>query len=237
MTEPALREQFHAAYADVHLPDPLDTVLRRGRRLRRARRAPLLVGVTAVAASVVLLGGLPGSSTPSAFAAWTATPRLLTPADTAAITASCQDGNGPLPATAISDARGDFAFTLFTDGVRAVSCQRYDRDGLWRQGGSSSVEVTQRQQVLDNTVAVSLEAASDLTIQNDHAASVWGWAAPRAARIVVVADGLITEATVDKGVFAAWWPHSGPTSTGGRLTAYDSAGTPLRTITFPLKAR
>ncbi len=233
MTEPALREQLHAAYADVHLPDPLDTVLRRGRRLRRARRAPLLVGVTAVAASVVLLGGLPGSSTPSAFAAWTATPRLLTPADTAAITASCQDGNGPLPATAISDARGDFAFTLFTDGIRAVSCERYHRGGFWREGGSSSLAVTQREQVLNNTVAISLEQASDLTNHNDHAASVWGWAAPRAARIVVTADGHTTQATVHDGVFAAWWPHNGRNSTGGRLTAYDSGGTPLRTITLP----
>lgn len=231
MTEPALREQLHAAYADVHLDDPLEDVLRRGRRLRRARRAPLLAGVTAVAAGAVVLG-VPGAATPSAFAAWTATPRVLSPGDTAAITASCQDGNEPLPARALSDARGDFAFTLFTDGTRAVSCERYHHNGYWREGGFSSLEVTQRRQVVDGAVAVSLEEAGDLTVHSEHAASVWGWAGPRAARVVVTADGRTTQATVHAGVFAAWWPHSGPTSTGGQLTAYDSAGTPLRTITF-----
>jgi len=232
MTEPALREQLHAAYADVHLDDPLEDVLRRGRRLRRARRAPLLAGVMAVAAGAVVLG-LPGAATPSAFAAWTATPRVLTPGDTAAITASCQDdGNEPLPARALSDARGDFAFTLFTDGKRAVSCERYHHNGNWQEGGSFSVPIGQRRQVLDGAVAMSLEAAGDLAVHSDHAASVWGWAAPRAARVVVTADGRTTQATVHAGVFAAWWPHSGPTSTGGQLTAYDSAGTPLRTITF-----
>jgi hypothetical protein len=231
MTEPALREQLHAAYADVHLHDPLEDVLRRGRRLRRARRAPLLGGVAAVVAATLVLG-LPGGSTPSAFAAWTSSPRVLTPGDIAAIAASCQSGSQPLPPVAISDARGDFAFTLFTDGTRAVSCGRYHHDGFWREGGSSSLEVTQRQQVLDGAAPVTLEQAGDLTIHDDHAASVWGWASSRATRIVVIADGHTTRATVHDGVFAAWWPHAGTNSTGGRLTAYDRAGTPLRTITF-----
>lgn len=232
MTEPALREQLHHAYAEVHLRDPLQDVLRRGRRLRRARRAPLLGGVTAIAAAALVFG-LPGASTPSAFAGWTPTTRTLTPADTTAIAASCQDGIGHLPPTVISDARGDFAFTLFTDGTRAVSCGRYHHNGFWREGGSSfSAQVTQRQQVLDGAAPVSLEEAGDLTVHDDHAANVWGWASTRATRIVVTADGHTTQATVHNGVFAAWWPHDGPTSTGGHLTAYDNAGTPLRTITF-----
>ncbi len=231
MTEPALREQLHAAYADMQLNDPLEDVLRRGRRLRRARRAPLLAGVMAIAAGAVVIG-LPGTATPSAFAAWTATPRVLSPGDTAAITASCQDGDQPLPARALSDARGDFAFLLFTDGTRAVSCERYHHNGYWREGGSSSLEVTQRRQVLDGAVAMSLEEAGDLTVHSEHAASVWGWTGPRATRVVVTADGRTTQATVHEGVFAAWWPHSGPTSTGGQITAYDSAGRPLRTMTF-----
>lgn len=133
---------------------------------------------------------------------------------------------------AISDARGDFAFTLFTDGTRAVSCGRYHHDGFWREGGSSSGDVTQRQQVLNGAAPVSLEEAGDLTLGQDHAASVWGWASTRATRIVVTADGHTTEATVRDGVFAAWWPHDDPNSTGGHLTAFDNAGLPLRTITF-----
>lgn len=232
MTEPALREQLHQAYAEVHLHAPLQDVLRRGRRLRRARRAPLLAGVTALTAGALVLG-LPGASTPSAFAAWTPIPRVLTPSDTTAIAASCQDGTRPPLPAAISDARGDFAFTLFTDGTRALSCGRYHHNGFWREGGSSSsAQVTQRQQVLDRATPVSLEEAGDLTIHDDHAASVWGWASTRTTRIVVTADGHTTQATIHDGVFAAWWPHSTPNSTGGRLTAYDSAGTPLRTITF-----
>lgn len=231
MTEPALREQLHQAYAEVHLHDPLQAVLRRGRRLRRARRAPLLAGVTTLTAGALVLG-LPSASTPSAFAAWTPTPRVLTPSDTTAIAASCQDGTQPLPPAAISDARGAFAFTLFTDGTRALSCGRYHHDGSWREGGSSSsAQVTQRQQVLDGA-PVSLEEAGDLTIGDDHAASVWGWTSTRVTRIVVTADGHTTQATIHNGVFAAWWPHSTPNSTGGHLTAYDNAGTPLRTITF-----
>ena len=230
MTEPALREQLHHAYADVHLHAPLRDVLRRGGRQRRTRRAPLLGGVTAVAALVL---GLPGASTPSAFAAWTSTPRTLTRADTTAIAVSCQHGIRPVLPAAISDARGDFAFTLFTDGTRALSCGRYHHDGFWREGGISfSAQVTQRQQVLDGTSPVSLEGAGDLTVHDDHAASVWGWVSTRATRIVVSADGHTTQATVQDGVFAAWWPHDGSTSTGGHLTAYDNAGTPLRTITF-----
>ena len=231
MTEPALREHLLHAYADVYVHAPLQDVLRRGRRLRRARRAPLLGGVTAIAA-VALVLGLPGASTPSAFAAWTPTPRVLTPSDTSAIAASCQDGIGPLPPAVISDARGDFAFTLFTDGTRAVSCGRYHHGGFWREGGSSSGEITQRRQVLTGAAPVSLEGAGDLTVGDDHAASVWGWTSTRATRIVVTADGHTTQATVHSGVFAAWWPHDGRISTGGHLTAYDNAGTPLRTITF-----
>lgn len=231
MTEPALREQLHQAYADVHLQDPIEVVLRRGRRLRRARRAPLLGAATALVAGALVVG-LPGAAPPSAFAAWTPTARALTPSDASAIATSCQEGTRPLPPEVIADARGDFAFTLFTDGTRAVSCGRYHHDGLWREGGSSSGEVTQRQHVLSGATPVSLEEAGDLTIRDDHAASVWGWASTRVARIVVTADGHTTQATIDAGVFAAWWPHTGPNSTGGHLTAYDSAGTPLRTITF-----
>ena len=231
MTEPALREHLHRAYAHVHLDDPVEDVLRRGRRLRRARQAPLLGAVTALVAAALVLG-LPGAAPTSAFAAWTPVARVLTPGDTRAIATSCQDHTGPLPPAVLTDARGDFAYTVFTDGTRAVSCGRYSRGGLWREGGSGSFQVTQRRPVLSGATPVGLEAAEDLTVRDDHAASVWGWASAPVTRVLVTADGRTTEATVDGGVFAAWWPHPGPFSTGGELTAYDSAGTPLRTLAF-----
>lgn len=232
MNETVLREQLQEAFDHLELHDPVEQVMRRGNRVRRARRAPLIAAVAAVAGVGFVL--LPGLSSPSAFASWEPTSHPLSAADSAAVRADCQqDFPEPLPPAAVVDARGDYVYTVYTDGVTAVACSRYRSAGGWLEGGAAMVTGGQGQRATPASQPITLEDISHLTLHQDQASGVWGWVSPAVTSAKVTADGYVTNVTVNHGVFAAWWPHGHSASTGGTVTAYDKTGTLIATIPLP----
>lgn len=228
----ALRHELRQAYGNWHLDHPVEDILRRGNQLRRNRRTPAVAATLALAAAATVIATQTFGS-PAALAGWTPGPRVLTADDQATILASCQQHRPPLPPLAIADVRGNFAVLLLTDGVRIATCSRFDHDSGWTDGGGTGPDpVQQRAAVTTGRGAVSIEAAGDLTVHDNHAASVYGWVAPDVTRVVVTADGHTTMASVHDGAFVAWWPHSGDRSAGGRLTAFSGSGQPLTTLPF-----
>lgn len=229
MNETVLREQLQEAFDQLELHDPVERVMRRGNRVRRARRAPLIAAAAAAAGVGFVL--FPGLSSPSAFAGWDSTPHQLSATDSAAVRASCQqDSREPLPPAAVVDARGDYVYTVYTDGVTAVDCSRYRSAGGWLEGGAGREKVSQTRKVAAASRPITVEAVTHLTLHQAQASGAWGWVSPAVASVKITADGYVTNATINQGVFAAWWPHEHSARTGGTVAAYDKTGTRIATI-------
>lgn len=235
MNETQLREGLADAYGDVRLMDPVDDIIRRGKAIRRTRRAPVLALVIAFSAGALAVAS-PLGDPPSAFATWSESPTPISSSDAATVASRCAKTVPDMPPLTLVDARGDVAFSLFVGNDQVGTCTVIKHDGSWAQGtvGSGVDPVNGRQKVLKGALALQLVASSDLSNAQDHAqaASAWGWVSPAVASVVVRADGHTVQATVRDGAFAAWWPHGPGASRGGALTAFDSAGRQLAQVTI-----
>jgi hypothetical protein len=235
MNESQLRDELLDAYNGVQLKDPLDKIMRRGKAVHRARRAPLLGLLAAVSAGALVIAS-PLGSTPSAFATWSENPTPISSRDAAAIAGQCANAFPDMPPLALVDARGDVAFSLFVGKGKVGECTVIKHNGSWINGtaGSGLNDITGRQDVLNGATALGLEGSADLNNVHDRsqAASAWGWVAPDVASVVVRADGRTSKATIHGGAFAAWWPHDSDASRGGAVTAYDAAGRQLAQVTI-----
>jgi hypothetical protein len=216
------------AFGDVQMPVPADEIIRRGRQIRRRRRG-LAYGaaVTGAAAAAVVGLAIVPSSQSSAFASWTRHPSVLAGDEATTAISACEkqlDVAGLSPR--LTEGRGKFAYVVFTGRSTAADCLLLDESGQFRQGGSSGPEaVTQQKSVLTGTRALAVETDGALTVERrNHAASVWGWAAPNVKSVRIYSSGGEIDATVSDGLFGAWWPTSTDRTPTMHIVAYDSAG-------------
>lgn len=238
MNDTELLHEFADSYAGVTNDHPVASVVHRGRALRRRRRLPALAAMTAVVSGAVLVaGGSP--QTGSAFARWTSEPQVTDAATAATIDAGCRGMSDlPLPPLRILDRRGAFAYSLYTDGRTAFTCELFEGDTLtWRQGGAGRGEVTQRSR-LSTARPVVIEGAGQTTnnVLDQSATTLHGWVTPGVASVRLTAAAADVTGTVRDGAFAVWFPDDRLPVGRATVTAYDAAGTELGRTTIDLPA-
>jgi hypothetical protein len=235
MNETQLRDELVDAYGGLQLKDSVDDIIRRGRVVRRARRAPLVGLLVAVLAGAWVVAS-PLGGAPSAFATWTENPTPISSGDLAVIAGRCAKSFPDMPPLTLVDGRGDVAFSLFVGKGKVAECTVIKHNGSWVMGtaGGGLGDITGRANVLNGATVLGVEGTADLSNNHDRsqAASAWGWVAPTVTSVVVRADGRTSQATVRGGAFAAWWPHDAGASRGGAVTAYDAQGRQLAQVTI-----
>ena len=189
------------------------------------------MGVAAAVAIALVLGQAPAGQGPSVWAGWQPIPTKPDPAMRDQARAQCFPGRPGLEPSAtvpgssltygelpllVQDQRGQVATFIFARETTFVKCTLWrDAAGAFQSGiiGSSwqpdaypgAVEVSETMDTLGDGVRVY---------------DVFG--RTRAARVVVLRDdGVAVEATVEQGVYVAWWPGN---AQAVRVTAYDGSG-------------
>jgi len=205
------------------------------RRHRQRRRFALGgIGLTAsgVAAALVVLVGI---GTPSAFAAWTASP--TTPASgqvAAAETACAARPTNPPPGVptlsstpSLTDTRGPFTLLLFganTTSQGALMCMSGpDGTQFSIASGSQPALPGPGQITLDRLQGASANG-QDYTIAEGSTGS------EVSATTLVLSDGTQVTTTIGNGLFLAWWPGSA-TVTSATMTT--PSGTTTQAIDSP----
>lgn len=190
---------------------PAPSHIVRARRSPLPRRRWLLAAGALVAGAVLVPTGHGGSG--AAFASWTPVPAALPAVEAAAAQAECLAA-GPDPAgtvtAAVSERRGDYAFTLVATDRAVGSCLLLDAtptgpDGQQEQGAISWGPADQ----------LPLPSALGITVQRgatySSAAGSYTSAAGRVGADVVAvqiapAGEQSVQASVADGFFIAWWP-------------------------------
>jgi hypothetical protein len=222
-----------------------DRLVTRGRHLvqeitaQRRRRQRRVVGLGSAglvaggvtAALVVLLG----AGTPSAFAAWTASPTSPAPGQLAAAEAACaaRPANPPpgVPAlptkVTLADTRGPFTLLLYgtnTSSQGALVCM-------------SGPDGTQFSVALGDQPP--LPGAGYITVDHLQAQSADGQiyviaegsaGAGVSAATLALSDGSHVATTIGNGLFLAWWPGQ---ATVTSATVTSASGTTTQTISSP----
>ncbi|HST83136.1 MAG TPA: hypothetical protein VLL08_15485 [Kineosporiaceae bacterium] len=178
------------------------------RSRRRPWRRYLLAAATAVG---VLVAPVLGGST--AYASWTAVPRMVTAQEAKAFGQEClkswssEDTDVDYQVRLV-EARGLWSYTVLTGaGGREAAClfkRSPDRDGTSQGGGFSGklVQTPAADALVTNSVGEVQLAAGD-----DHQLAVTGKAGANVASVAFRIDGTDVQATLKDGYFAAWWPQ------------------------------
>lgn len=189
------------------------------------------VGVALAVAIAAMLGQAPAGQGPSVWAGWQPIASKPDPALREQARAQCFPGPAGLEPSAtvpgskltygelpllIQDQRGKVATFIFARDSTFVKCTLW-RDAAGRlEGGAIS----------DTWSSTAYSGAVEVLSTMDEEAGgvrvydVFG--RTRAARVVVVRDdGVAVEATVQDGVYVAWWPGN---AQAVRITAYDGSG-------------
>lgn len=244
MNDTEVLEMLSHRFEQVRYDEPVEAVVRRGRALRRRRRAPAAIaGVLAVTGGLLVVGSHIHGDT--AFASWTSQPQASDAATVATIDTSCREMAesvpGVLPPLRIVDRRGDFAFSLYTDGRSAFTCELFqganNSKSTWRQGGGSFSEELGAETVnSDNPVAVDATGQVSVTNVRGRATTVYGRYAETVDKIVVDSPAAMATAKLHRGAFTAWWPDGGQAGGLATIRAYDSSGALLTRTVTPLPA-
>jgi hypothetical protein len=208
------------------------------RRRRRQRRGFVLGGAglaaSGVTAAIVVLAG-PG--TPSAFAAWTASPTTPAPGQLAAAETACAarpvnppPGLPALPAElTLADIRGPFALLLFgtnTSTQGALLCMT-GPDGTQHSiaEGTQPTPPGAGRIVLDRLQAESANGQPYTVAEGSAGPGV-------SAATLALSDGSQVVATVGNGLFLAWWPGSAAVTSA---TVTTPSGTTTQQLNSPAR--
>jgi hypothetical protein len=205
-------------------------------RRRRQRRGFALGGAGLVASGVTAaLVVLVGGGTPSAFAAWTASPTAPAPGQVAAAEAACiarpanpRPGAPALPReVTLADTRGPFTLLLF--GANTTT-----QGALMCVSGPDGTQLS-----IEKGQLPPLPEAGQVTLyrlQAEYANGqpytvAEGSAGPGvSAATLALSDGPQVVTTVGNGLFLAWWPGSATVTSATVTTA---SGTTTQTINSP----
>ncbi|HEX8495999.1 MAG TPA: hypothetical protein VF661_02295 [Actinomycetales bacterium] len=269
MIDDDIASRVASAYEKVVAPDALTQVLRRGNRLRRARRvrrAGTAAGAVTLT-TVMAVSGLPSAGAPSAFASWTARPTVPTAEQARQIVEDCRaqlreseahggwqrgvSGPGLDGSPGVLDVRGEYAIAIWDDGRGTSQCERWlDDEGRPRtEDGEPVGGVLTTSPVSDHRLpetpggaVLSVEEVGGTGSRKDRGVVVQGWVGEGVTRVALTAPGLDVEASVDHGMFAAFWPQADLPSEDpslyiddvvrGTVTAYDATDRVLATVPF-----
>lgn len=213
-------------YAEMraHLDSPEPLAVPRTHSLRR--HAVRWTAVAAGVAAALAITLLPGPGSPAAFASWTTIPDLVTPANAAQSTAACLRfisnfqviGPDLLGASAVvAERRGDWTYTLLSS------------EGQGKGAGSVYECLLPRRSDLSGSIGAS-QAGTAASLRPTEASwsgggsqegwrSAWGHVGDEVERVTITrADGVVIDATVSHGYFAAWWPL--PTADGSTMEEF-----------------
>lgn len=239
--ENRVAELLAAELQDLGLDHDVSAVVRRGKALRRRRRAPLLVGAGLLAAAVGI--GVSPAGTPPAFAKWTSAPQASDEGTNLAILEGCSnmsDRTGTLERArpVIIDRRGDVAVTVVERAGTYFGCTLFrgvSQQVRWAQGGGGPVDAVGG----SSLSPLELVQLGHTTIVPLHAdvVEVIGRVEPTITRVTFDTGEMVVTGKIDQGWVTGWWPaekdnwlsrvwpwHSGP-STAVRVSAYDADGT------------
>jgi hypothetical protein len=205
-------------------------------RRRRQRRVFALGSAGLVAAGVTTaLVVLLGASTPSAFAAWTASPTSPAPGQFIAAEAACaaRPTNPPpgVPAlptkVTLADTRGPFTLLLFgtnTSSQGALMCMSGP------DGTQFSIAIGDQPPLpkaglvtVDHLQAQSPDGQPYVIAEGSTGAGV-------SAATLALSDGTHVMTTIGNGLFLAWWPGI---ATVTSATVTSASGTTTQTINSP----
>jgi len=207
-------------------------------RRRRQRRGFVLSGagltVSGVAAALVVLAG---PATPSAFAAWTASPTAPKPGQLAAAETACaaRPANPPpgLPALptelTLADTRGPFTLLLFgtNTGTQGALLCMSGPDGTQHSiaEGTQPPPPGPGQITLDRLQAESANGQPYTVAEGSAGTGV-------SAATLALSDGPHVVTTVGNGLFLAWWPG---TATVTSATVTTPSATTAQPINSPAR--
>ena len=230
--EDALLESVLAENPEASIPDVSSVLSGPPRQLTRTA----LIGLGAlVAAAATLAAVLAGSGSPSAFAAWTATTTTPPASQLAASASGCQHQYGltlgllghpaaatlpgSLPPLVLTDSRGPFEMLVFSGPTGEGVCL-WDSSKVLALTGSNGETLPAASDDAIGVPGVGFDrvgGSSVLTYADGHAgAHVTGVT-------LDLANGVSVEATVQNGVYAAWWPSQSDV-TAAEVTSSDGPG-------------
>lgn len=176
--------------------------------------------VGAAAATVVGAGVFLTHSAEPAFASWTPVPTAVAPDGIVGLDTWCGDywieGGGDtqivhrLPDIVLEDVRGDYVFTIRSDGDSAIQCLRFMSDdtgwGLEQNGWGfeQPIELTSLSTAVDGITT----DVNDLQILGRHAAAIaFGRVTPDITGVsATMPDGQVVAASVQNGWWGLWVP-------------------------------
>ena len=178
---------------------------------------PVLIGVTACAAGAVALGvALSTSGSPGAFAAWTAKTTVPPAARLAAATSDCHAlekraidlvPNSSVGETAISlgtwrltDSRGPFEMLVYVGSSSDSVCLWGPGGVLSVTGGGGTLPAPTDRSVGIPTTGFARHRGSPVTYAYGNVGS------EVSAVTLTLTDGKRVQATVQNGLYVAWWP-------------------------------
>jgi hypothetical protein len=193
-------------------------VARSGSRTRTDRiTRPVLIAVTACAAGAAALGiALSTSGSPGAFAAWTARTTVPPAARLAAATSDCEalekraidlvpnvsrgEAAISLGAWRLTDSRGPFEMLVYI-GSSSDSVCLWDSGGVLSvTGGGGTLPAPTDRSVGIPTIGFARHRGSPVTYAYGKVGS------EASAVTLTLTDGKRVQATVQNGLYAAWWP-------------------------------
>ncbi|MFZ0251056.1 MAG: hypothetical protein WAL61_14000 [Acidimicrobiales bacterium] len=221
-----LARLFAAPVVDRQAAEP---AARRRPRLRGAspmKRITLAATVAVMVGALALGLSLSSTETPGAFAAWTPTTTSPPAAQLAAADAGCQQvwtmklippAEAPsLPATlpplVLTDSRGPFEMLVYAGPSGQQVCL-WDRGLLSISGNGGDLPPAGPDEI--GTPGVGFDGGNKLfTYADGHAG------AQVTAVTLVLEDGTHIQATLEKGLYAAWWPSKTDVSSAEVTTTH-----------------
>jgi hypothetical protein len=190
---------------------------RRGFLTRRRALGGLSIAsilVATLVAGAYSLGLGPSSRPPSAWAGWQPVPTKPDLRMRAVAQEKCRpaDPSETIPGSSlrfdqlplvIQDQRGDAALFIYGDGTTFADCELWHDGDAWTVSGLGSM--AWQAHPMPGTVEVLGGAYGSVGPQQSPFSFVVGRTS--AARVEILrSDGMLIEATVQDGAFAAWWP-------------------------------
>jgi hypothetical protein len=215
MNETELAGRLRTELAHVRFTPGAGEILRRGRRRRQLRAAPLGALAAAAALTAALVGGHGGAQ--QAFAGWHDEPEPVPPATYATLAMGCRaNGDDPSATPLAVDLRGDGALTVMASARSWTSCiatrrhhdpANWASDPDWFSISRGSALVHERPSASKPLVVMDAKAPEAGGGRGGkHVTWVSGRVSPRVAHVEVRTSLGGVRATLRDGVFAAFWP-------------------------------
>jgi hypothetical protein len=215
----SVEDRIREAFSDLELGLPIEAVISTAGARDRLRRRLMGLAAAGMAGAIFLVIALPLGSAPAY--GWTPETSSPDPQVVAGIRGWCtppgDTGLGPLPPTVLVDQRGTAAAAYFGDESRAWVCFVHFDGANWTTDGTAGsggpLDPFLPPVSLDSVMA--WRGLIDVT-------GVRGRVSEAVVSVRVIrADGEELEASVQDGIYLAWWPTG---DTVRSVVAMDGAG-------------